>query len=254
MSTQRRSRRNLTIDNADNAGQLQETTESQRANDNNVDAPLDVNVNVRVASSDTTLRSSSSTSTVIDIQEDDLSDENPTRGRRLTIKLDRLHDKVTRYESHKEFLQKCIQQQLIPNGLKIDLEPTIGNHDEEFVCKWYEKLNKFSLELMQDVATFCEQTINSSKEDITQVDADLRNTIHETEYAEVTKIIKSNIEDNTRQLKLKKNRKLYAIRFNKQQSPRQRNNEKAQTSTRNTRRSGLPIHQHNLQLTRTTNL
>ena len=51
--------------------------------------------------------------------------------RYLVSKLDRLHDKKERYQSHRQFLQKCLDNDIIPNGLRLDLEPTIGNHDGE---------------------------------------------------------------------------------------------------------------------------
>ena len=46
------------------------------------------------------------------------------------MKLNRLKDKNARYQSHREFLSQCIESKLIPKGLKLELEPTIGNHDQ----------------------------------------------------------------------------------------------------------------------------
>ena len=46
------------------------------------------------------------------------------------MKLNRLKDKDARYQSHREFLSQCIESKLIPKGLKLELEPTIGNHDQ----------------------------------------------------------------------------------------------------------------------------
>ena len=48
------------------------------------------------------------------------------------MKLNRLKDKNKRYQSHREFLSQCIESKLIPKGLKLELEPTTGNHDQEF--------------------------------------------------------------------------------------------------------------------------
>ena len=67
------------------------------------------------------------------------------------VKLDRKVDKKNRFAIHKEFLNKCIEQKLIPNGLKIELEPSIGNHDEQFLSKWSERMQEFSLTLMKDI-------------------------------------------------------------------------------------------------------
>ena len=76
--------------------------------------------------SNTGLSRNSSTETVIEVN------QNREDVDKIVIKLDRLQDKSTRYESHKEFLEKCIREKVIPDGLRVDVEPTIGNHDEEF--------------------------------------------------------------------------------------------------------------------------
>ena len=39
----------------------------------------------------------------------------------------RLKEKHARYESHKEFLTRCVSENLVPKGLKLELEPTLGN-------------------------------------------------------------------------------------------------------------------------------
>ena len=48
----------------------------------------------------------------------------------VALKINRLKDKVTSCESHKDFLTRCIAEKLIPKGLKLELEPTIGNFDQ----------------------------------------------------------------------------------------------------------------------------
>ena len=45
----------------------------------------------------------------------------------------RLKEKHARYRSHKEFLTCCISEKLVPKGLKLELEPTIGNHNQELL-------------------------------------------------------------------------------------------------------------------------
>ena len=66
----------------------------------------------------------------------------------VALKLNRLKEKHVRYESHKEFLTQCTLERLVPKGLKLELEPTIGNHNQEFLDHWFSKLNEFSLSLM----------------------------------------------------------------------------------------------------------
>ena len=43
----------------------------------------------------------------------------------VALKLNRLKDKLTRHESHKDFLTCCIAEKLNPKGLKFELETTI---------------------------------------------------------------------------------------------------------------------------------
>ena len=57
-----------------------------------------------------------------------------------TVKLNRLKDKNARNKSRWEFLAQCIESSLILKGLKLELEPTISNHNQEFSAKWYSNL------------------------------------------------------------------------------------------------------------------
>ena len=61
------------------------------------------------------------------------------------MKLNRLKDKNARYQSHREFLSQCIKSKLILKDLKLELEPNIGNHDQEFLDMWYPTYQNFLL-------------------------------------------------------------------------------------------------------------
>ena len=50
--------------------------------------------------------------------------------------MNRLKDNSVRYVSHKEFLTCCIENKLIPKGLELSHEPTIGNYNQEFISSW----------------------------------------------------------------------------------------------------------------------
>ena len=67
----------------------------------------------------------------------------------IALKQNRLKDKAVRCKSHKDFLSQCIAEELVPKGLQLVLEPTIGNYDQEFVDTWHSKLKAFSLTLMK---------------------------------------------------------------------------------------------------------
>ena len=78
----------------------------------------------------------------------------------LAFRLDKLNDKKCRYVSHESFLKKCLDNNLIPNGLKVYVEPSIGNRCDEFLEKWHNRMEEFSKVLTTDVIEFCEKEIN----------------------------------------------------------------------------------------------
>ena len=85
------------------------------------------------------LVSQASTSTITD--EGDNTNPNllrtrPTRTHNtdaLAIKLNSLRKKSARYNSHKDFLFRCIQGKLVPKGLELTLEPTIGYYCQQLI-------------------------------------------------------------------------------------------------------------------------
>ena len=105
-----------------------------------------------------TVFNSESNTTIISNGEFTTSDEDHTKA----IKLDRLRNKEDRYESHIFFLKECLKIKRIPKGLKIDLEPSIGNNDDEFCAKWYSRLEEFSLTLMNDIVEYSEKVKNET--------------------------------------------------------------------------------------------
>ena len=48
----------------------------------------------------------------------------------------RLIDTAVRYKLQ-DFLRQSITEELVPNGLKLELGQTIGNYDQEFLETWY---------------------------------------------------------------------------------------------------------------------
>ena len=87
----------------------------------------------------------------------------------LAFQLDRLRDKEGRYVNHKLFLSRCISENAILNGLRVELEPTIENHDETFLNNWYEKMQQHSLRFMKGIIIFCDKTITELKAEIKNI-------------------------------------------------------------------------------------
>ena len=67
------------------------------------------------------------------------------------MKLNRLKDKNGQYQSHREFLSQYFESKLIPKGLKLELQPTMSNRDQEFLDTCYSNLQEFSLTLMKEI-------------------------------------------------------------------------------------------------------
>ena len=111
---------------------------------------------------------------------------------KLAFKLNFLKDKEARYVSHKTFLTRCVQNRIIPIGLSINVEPTIGNHDEEFLDNWYKKLESFSLSLIEDIVKFCDKTLESVKTEPSQTETELQQNTDKTEFD----LIKTTIQRN----------------------------------------------------------
>ena len=81
----------------------------------------------------------------------------------LALKLNRLIKKSARYEFHKQFFHTMPKNYLVPNGLKLELEPINGNFVQEFIDNWFLKLKDHSFDLMKDIITFCNKTMTETK-------------------------------------------------------------------------------------------
>ena len=108
------------------------------------------------------------------------------------IKINRLCKKSAQYNSHNVFLSHFIQEQLVLKSLELNLEPTIGKYNQEFIDKWNSNLKDFSLILMKRVAAFCEKTEEKTQTSITEIDATLKQPIKTDDYAEMQNTVKVN--------------------------------------------------------------
>ena len=131
----------------------------------------------------------------------------------LAIKLNRLKDKNLRYTSHKEFLTSCIKEGLVPKGLELILEPTIGNHDQQFLDNWYSKLKQFSISLMEDIVTFCETTIKSTDIDIKNTEDSLKTSTNKSQFEAIKTEITKNEVASKNFLKQKKFKKYNNLKY-----------------------------------------
>ena len=132
---------------------------------------------------------------------------------KTAVHLDRLYDKKARYESHIDFLSKCINNKIIPHGLQMELEPTIGNHDDEFVSNWYEKLNLFSIEMMKDIVAFCKKTTSQIEPKIQEINTRLKDSLPSTDFQKVKLTLEKNDERNKINLNHRKRKKFTQLKY-----------------------------------------
>ena len=155
--------------------------------------------------------SSESNTTVV--SRNDLCDDEE---RIKTIRLERLRNKQDRYESHIFFLKECLKIKRIPNGLRLDLEPSIGNNDEDFCAKWYSRLEEFSLTLMNDIVEYSERIKTETTDKIKSEDATLKSAMKPEEYKEVCQVLDQNSTERKRMLSNTKRKKFNYLKFNRE--------------------------------------
>ena len=155
----------------------------------------------------------------------------------LAIKLNRSIDKVTRYESHQEYLTACIRDKLIPTNFKIEIEPSIGNHSEAFLTTWYDKIQKLSMDLMKDTVKFCEKTVAETKTEIKTLEDEIKNQADPEEYVEIKTTITKYNEQKIKELHRTKTEKHRKLRWNltSRQTKQQPNREQRATTREKTK-------------------
>ena len=138
------------------------------------------------------------------------------------VKLDRLGDKIDRYHSHDEFLRKCVTNKVTPISYQINLEPSIGNHDEAFLKGYYDMLEGFSRDVMKYTAEYCQERIKVFEaEQETATKALSENNTGEV-FTEIKKTLLTNQEKRKRALKEVKERKFIRLKYHsKTSAPRQ---------------------------------
>ena len=154
--------------------------------------------------------SESSLTTTIDTTGTTLDDDKELQA----IKLSRQTEKIARFESHRDFLTTCIKDKIIPWNFRIEIEPSIGNHDDQFLASWYEKVEKLSLELMADTVKFCNTTMTRAEIEAKAIDRALKATTPAEEYNEIKTVINNYSDQKRQELLRTKRAKHRKLRWN----------------------------------------
>ena len=150
---------------------------------------------------------------------------------RIALKLDRLKDKLSRYESHIIFLNKCVENNVIPNGLRAYVEPSIGNRDDTFLEGWHNILFDCSKKLIKHSVEFSGKIVETTKTDIKTTEDQLKALVTDQAYKKLDASLKKNDEIRVKDLTNRKNRKFYKLKYgekereDRQPTPNNRNNE-----------------------------
>ena len=131
----------------------------------------------------------------------------------LAIKLNHLKEKSARYNSHRNFLSKCIQENLVAMGLGITLEPAIGNFDQEFVDKSYTNLKQFCIGLMKQIVAYCDKTEQKTQKNITETETILQQQLKKEDYKKIKNTITSNETATTKLLERHKFKKFTSLKY-----------------------------------------
>ena len=127
-----------------------------------------------------------------------------------------MSDKVGRFESHAQFLRKCLENKIVAKGLQVYVEPSIGNRDDEFLNKWHSRLEEFGRLLTTDVIEFSEKTIGVTKEETKNTAIALKSQTDANQH----KTLKATISDNqtirNNDLKHRKDKKFYALKYKRE--------------------------------------
>ena len=113
-------------------------------------------------------------------------------------------------------MNRCLAEKLVPKGLRLEFEPTIGNYDQEFVDTWYAKLKSFSLTLMKDIASYRDKTIAKTKQNIRETETDLKSATAKEEYFQIQETIKTNEAKTKRVLHQRKFKKFNNLKYKPQ--------------------------------------
>ena len=110
-------------------------------------------------------------------------------------------------------MNHCLAEKLVPKGWRLELEPVIGNYDQEHKDTWYAKLKSFPLTLTKDIASYCDKTIAQTKQDIRETGTDLKNVTAKEEYFQIEELIKTNVAKTKRSLFQRKLKKFNSLKY-----------------------------------------
>ena len=93
------------------------------------------------------------------------------------------------------------------------LEPTIANHDQNFLDHQYSKLKQFSLSLMKDIVQFCDKTIDETTTEISTTETSLKSNTNQEQFKMIQSEIKNNEAAARKILQQRKLKKFNTLKY-----------------------------------------
>ena len=128
-----------------------------------------------------------------------------------------LKEKNMKMELHFDFLKTCREENIVPNGLKVNKLSAVGQEDETFKNKWNGILRECSLKLMECLVEHYEKQLAHNVGKIAESYESLEKSEHWTgsDEAHLEEEIQSILKAKKKQLKEEKQSKLEAARRKK---------------------------------------
>ena len=134
-------------------------------------------------------------------------------GNRVAVRHDRLLDKIDRYKSHTVFIQKCISNEIIPYSYKVTVEPSIGNHDDEFLNGYYDLLDSFSKKLMEYTADYCIKVQGELETQRQASEEELKTSTNTETFSELQKTFEINRNKRLKAMQEIKDKKFIRLKY-----------------------------------------
>ena len=173
----------------------------------------------------------------------------------LGWKIYSINEKNMKMKLHADFLKTCIEEDIIPKGLTVDLTSTLEDKDNEiFNNKWKQILKNCSRELMSCLVEHYERqiTLNATVIADTYESLDKIEGWTERDKQQLEEEVKSIIDGKEQKIKEAKQKKLETARKNKEtvQPPRRENETYADVLKRHIRERLNPSRSENTESTR----
>ena len=67
----------------------------------------------------------------------------------------------------------------------LELEPILGNYDQEFLDMWYPNWQEFSLTLMREIVNFYDKTLSETAVQIKSTEKSLKQNMEKVEFLKI---------------------------------------------------------------------